>query len=209
MSWSRLVSRHGIADGVVIRITGQHPGRGATAARAGQGGRLHSRAGPGAGEPAGDRGLYRGGELFTAGDTFEPFSIQSISKALSLTLALTLYREGDLGQGRQNPLGAAVQLPGAAGVRARHPRNPFINAGALVVSDLLETRLTAPRQRTLELARRLSGNPVIMADQVVARSEYQHAARNAAIAYLMKAYGNRERGGQGAAELFQCLRHPA
>ena len=58
--------------------------------------------------------------------------------------------------------------------------------------NVLETRLTAPRQRTLELARRLSGNPAIMADQVVARSEYQHAARNAAIAYLMKAYGNFE-----------------
>ena len=36
------------------------------------------------------------GELFTAGDAFEPFSIQSISKALSLTLALTLYQEEEI-----------------------------------------------------------------------------------------------------------------
>ena len=55
------------------------------------------------------------------------------------------------------------------------------------MSDLLETRLTAPPPSTLELVRRLCGNPAIMADQVVARSEYQHSARNAAIAYLMKA----------------------
>lgn len=86
------------------------------------------------------------------------------------------------------PFNSLVQLEFEQGI----PRNPFINAGALVVSDLLETRLTAPRQRTLELVRRLSGNPAIMADQVVARSEYQHSARNAAIAYLMKAYGNFE-----------------
>ena len=133
------------------------------------------------------------GELFTAGDAFEPFSIQSISKALSLTLALTLYQEEEIWArvGKEpsgQPFNSLIQLEFEHGI----PRNPFINAGALVVSDLLETRLTAPRQRTLELVRRLCGNPAIMADQVVARSEYQHAARNAAIAYLMKAYGNFE-----------------
>ncbi|TNI82938.1 glutaminase B [Aeromonas sobria] len=133
------------------------------------------------------------GELFTAGDASEPFSIQSISKALSLTLALTLYQEEEIWArvGKEpsgQPFNSLVQLEFEQGI----PRNPFINAGALVVSDLLETRLTAPRQRTLELVRRLAGNPAIMADQVVARSEYQHSARNAAIAYLMKAYGNFE-----------------
>ena len=133
------------------------------------------------------------GELFTAGDAFEPFSIQSISKALSLTRALTLYQEEEIWArvGKEpsgQPFNSLVQLEFEHGI----PRNPFINAGALVVSDLLETRLTAPRQRTLELVRRLCGNPAIMADQVVARSEYQHSARNAAIAYLMKAYGNFE-----------------
>lgn len=133
------------------------------------------------------------GELFTVGDAFEPFSIQSISKALSLTLALTLYQEEEIWArvGKEpsgQPFNSLVQLEFEQGI----PRNPFINAGALVVSDLLETRLTAPRQRTLELVRRLCGNPAIMADQVVARSEYQHSARNAAIAYLMKAYGNFE-----------------
>ena len=133
------------------------------------------------------------GELFTAGDAFEPFSIQSISKALSLTLALTLYQEEEIWArvGKEpsgQPFNSLVQLEFEQGI----PRNPFTNAGALVVSDLLETRPPAPRHRTLELVRRLCGNPAIMADQVVARSEYQHSARNAAIAYLMKAYGNFE-----------------
>jgi len=85
------------------------------------------------------------GELFTAGDAFEPFSIQSISKALSLTLALTLYQEEEIWArvGKEpsgQPFNSLVQLEFEQGI----PRNPFINAGALVVSDLLETRLTAP-----------------------------------------------------------------
>lgn len=85
------------------------------------------------------------GELFTAGDAFEPFSIQSISKALSLTLALTLYQEEEIWArvGKEpsgQPFNSLIQLEFEHGI----PRNPFINAGALVVSDLLETRLTAP-----------------------------------------------------------------
>lgn len=89
------------------------------------------------------------GELFTAGDASEPFSIQSISKALSLTLALTLYQEEEIWArvGKEpsgQPFNSPVQLEFEQGI----PRNPFINAGATVVSDLLETRLTAPRQRT-------------------------------------------------------------
>lgn len=132
------------------------------------------------------------GELYCAGDADTAFSVQSISKVFSLVQAIQHSGE-DIWQrlGHEpsgQPFNSLVQLEFEQGI----PRNPFINAGALVVSDLLETRLTAPRQRTLELVRRLSGNPAIMADQVVARSEYQHSARNAAIAYLMKAYGNFE-----------------
>ena len=70
------------------------------------------------------------------------------------------------------------------------PRNPFINAGALVVCDMLQSRLSAPRQRMLEIVRRLSGVADIAYDPVVARSEFEHSARNAAIAWLMKSFGN-------------------
>lgn len=70
------------------------------------------------------------------------------------------------------------------------PRNPFINAGALVVCDMLQGRLSAPRQRMLEVVRGLSGVSDISYDTVVARSEFEHSARNAAIAWLMKSFGN-------------------
>jgi len=70
------------------------------------------------------------------------------------------------------------------------PRNPFINAGALVIADLLQSRLGAPKHRMLESIRHLSANQKLISDKVVANSEYEHSARNAAIAYLMKSFGN-------------------
>ncbi|WP_275255209.1 glutaminase, partial [Klebsiella pneumoniae] len=71
-------------------------------------------------------------------------------------------------------------------------RNPFINAGAIVIADMLQSRLSAPKQRMLEFVRKLSCEPDISYDTVVARSELEHASRNAAIAYLMKSFGNFE-----------------
>lgn len=70
------------------------------------------------------------------------------------------------------------------------PRNPFINAGALVVCDMLQTRLSAPKQRMLEVVRLLAEQPDLAYDSRVAKSEFEHSARNAAIAWLMKSFGN-------------------
>jgi glutaminase len=55
---------------------------------------------------------------------------------------------------------------------------------------MLQSRLSAPRQRMLEIVRQLSGVDDIAYDPVVARSEFEHSARNAAIAWLMKSFGN-------------------
>ncbi len=133
----------------------------------------------------------RDGTVFQAGDAETRFSIQSISKVLSLSVALTRYDDAEIWQrvGKEpsgQPFNSLVQLELEQG----KPRNPFINAGALVICDLLETRLTAPRQRMLEIIRQLSQQPDIQYDRHVARSEYQHSARNAAIAWLMKSFGN-------------------
>jgi len=131
------------------------------------------------------------GTLYQAGDAGERFSIQSISKVLSLTLALTRYQDSEIWQrvGKEpsgQPFNSLLQLELEQG----KPRNPFINAGALVVCDMLETRLTAPRQRMLELVRALTQQPDIHYDRRVAHSEYEHSARNASIAWLMKSFGN-------------------
>lgn len=131
------------------------------------------------------------GDIIKAGDADEAFSIQSISKVLSLTLAMMLYKPEEIWHrvGKE-PSGQAfnslIQLEMEQGI----PRNPFINAGAIVVADLLHSRLSAPRHRLLELVRELSGDPHVIYDKAVANSEMEHSDRNASIAYLMRSFGN-------------------
>jgi len=130
------------------------------------------------------------GEVFVAGDAYVPFSIQSISKLLSLVLAIELYGEGLWQKVGREPSGQAfnslIQLELESGI----PRNPFINAGAIKVCDLLQGRLAAPKYRMKELAWQLMGNSHIVSNKEVAQSEMEHSARNAAMAYLMKAFDN-------------------
>lgn len=131
------------------------------------------------------------GQHYQAGDAHERFSIQSISKVLSLVVAMRHYPEEEIWQrvGKDpsgSPFNSLVQLEMEQGI----PRNPFINAGALVVCDMLQGRLSAPRQRMLEVVRALCGVSDITYDATAARSEFEHSARNAAIAWLMKSFGN-------------------
>jgi len=131
------------------------------------------------------------GQHFQAGDATERFSIQSISKVLSLVAAMRQYDEDEIWQrvGKDpsgQPFNSLLQLE----IEQGKPRNPFINAGALVVCAMLQSRLSAPRQRMLEIVRQLSGVSDIGYDAAVARSEFEHSARNAAIAWLMKSFGN-------------------
>ena len=131
------------------------------------------------------------GRHFQAGDADERFSIQSISKVLSLVVAMDHYREEEIWQrvGKDpsgHPFNSLLQLE----IEQGKPRNPFINAGALVVCDMLQSRLSAPRQRMLEVVRQLSDVSDITYDSTVARSEFDHSARNAAIAWLMKSFSN-------------------
>ncbi|MBJ3813691.1 glutaminase B [Shimwellia pseudoproteus] len=144
--------------------------------------------------PAGKLGIAIStvdGQHFQAGDACERFTIQSISKVLSLVLAMGLYEEHDIWQrvGKDpsgQPFNSLLQLELEKG----KPRNPFINAGALVVCDMLQSRLSAPRQRMLEVVRALAEAPDLHYNTRVARSEFDHADRNAAIAYLMRSFGN-------------------
>ncbi len=85
------------------------------------------------------------GQHFAAGDAHERFSIQSISKVLSLVVAMNHYQEEEIWQrvGKDpsgQPFNSLLQLE----IEQGKPRNPFINAGALVVCDMLQSRLSAP-----------------------------------------------------------------
>ena len=130
------------------------------------------------------------GRVLSAGQADTPFSIQSISKVFTLELAL--QRVGDELWSRINrePSGDAfnslILLEQEAGI----PRNPFINAGALVVTDTITTRSVMPMQDILSLARKLSGNDTILIDEEVAQSEAKTGHINAAAAHFLKAKGN-------------------
>ncbi|AKF86601.1 L-glutaminase [Myxococcus fulvus] len=132
------------------------------------------------------------GQVFGVGDWRTPFSVQSISKVFAL--ALTLARDGDAlwrRVGKEpsgNPFNSLVQLEYEQGV----PRNPFINAGALVVTDRLLSLTGDSRGLLREFLREESGNASVDFDPVVAASEAEHGHRNSALAHFMASYGNIE-----------------
>ncbi|WP_374673133.1 glutaminase [Ideonella sp.] len=130
------------------------------------------------------------GSVHACGDARVPFSIQSISKLFSLTLAFTCLGDALWQRVGREPSGTAfnslVQLETEKGI----PRNPFINAGALVVTDVLCTRFVNPETALVEFVRRLSGNTGIDYDLRVARSELDTAFRNRAMAHFMRSFGN-------------------
>ena len=130
------------------------------------------------------------GQDFSVGDSEVAFSIQSISKVL--LLAMVASTEGDeiwerVGvEASGNPFNSLVQLEYERGV----PRNPFINAGALVICDILLGLYDDPESDILNFVRRISGIPAIRYDESVAKSEREVAFRNLAMLNLMKDFGN-------------------
>ncbi|GAB7031097.1 glutaminase [Streptomyces sp. NPDC021749] len=158
------------------------------------------------------------GAVYGVGDWEVPFSVQSISKAFSLALVMAQSHGsqggngdhgglgghgahggnggpggGDIWQrvGREpsgTPFNSLVQLEAENGI----PRNPFINAGALVVTDRLQTLTGDASTSMLHFLREESGNPELAFDQAVADSEAEHGDRNAALAHFMASFGNLE-----------------
>lgn len=130
------------------------------------------------------------GQTIAQGDAEICFSIQSISKVF--TFAMVLRHMGEeifKSVGREpsgNPFNSLVQLEYEKGI----PRNPFINAGALVVTDRLMELYPRPKEAILDFVRNLCGNDDIYYDRRVAKSELMHADRNRALAYFMKSFGN-------------------
>ncbi len=132
------------------------------------------------------------GRVLSAGDASTPFSIQSISKVF--TLAIALGRLGDQLWNRvgREPSGLAfnsiLQLEHEHG----RPRNPFINAGAIAVTDAILAG-HAPREvlgEILRFIRTAADDSDIHIDEAVARSETATGHRNLALAHFLRACGN-------------------
>lgn len=132
------------------------------------------------------------GRCVTAGHSEQPFSIQSISKVFTLTLALGRIGDQLWKRVGKEPSGTAfnsiVQLEAEHGI----PRNPFINAGAIAVSDVVLAG-NQPRDtigEILRFVRDLAEDPDIFVDEIVARAEQETGHRNVALASYMRAFGN-------------------
>lgn len=132
------------------------------------------------------------GEVGAIEKADERFSIQSISKVFALALCLSIKGDELWTKIGKEPSGTAfnslVQLEVEHGI----PRNPFINAGAIVMADILLTHLENPEEDFLGFVREASGNNTIDYNKEVALSERQTGYLNAAIANLLKYHGTIE-----------------
>ena len=130
------------------------------------------------------------GLSFGIGNCYEKFSIQSIAKVLSLSLGYRLIGEKIWERLGVEPSGTAfnslVQLETDNGI----PRNPFINAGAMVVCDLLLSNLENPKEDFLAFVRSTAGNPELHYSKKIAASESAVGFRNVALCNFIKSFGN-------------------
>jgi len=136
--------------------------------------------------------LSNEGESCGVGDWQEKFSIQSISKVLSLSLAYKLLGSSIWQRVGVEPSGTAfnslVQLETDNGI----PRNPFINGGAIVICDILLSNLQNPKEDFLKYVREISDCKEINFSELVAKSEKSVGYRNIALCNFIKSFGNIE-----------------
>ena len=133
------------------------------------------------------------GTSYNVGSYENLFSIQSISKVFTFTMALKYYgTELYKKIGREpsgNPFNSLVQLEYENGI----PRNPFINAGAIAVTDSLISHYrdeTRAFDEILAFVRSIADDDSIDMNELVASSEMEHGFRNLALANLMRSFGN-------------------
>ncbi len=134
--------------------------------------------------------VTRDGDVFEAGDARERFSIQSMSKVFTLTMAMEAVGD-DLWQRVErepsgDPFNSLIQLEYEKGI----PRNPFMNAGALVTADVILSSIDDAEDALLAFMRARSGNPQVGTSEVIARSERESGYRNVAVANFIRSFGN-------------------
>ncbi|TDS14357.1 L-glutaminase [Maribacter caenipelagi] len=127
---------------------------------------------------------------FSAGKSDEKFSIQSISKVLSLSMALGLIGEKVWKRVDVEPSGDPFNHLSLLELENGIPRNPLINPGAIVIADILVSKLEHPKEEFLSYVQNIANDDTIAYDLGVAKSEKRTGFRNFAAANLLKSYGN-------------------
>lgn len=133
--------------------------------------------------------LYtRSTDKYTAGDTKDRFTIQSISKVISLAAALELCGfEKVFEKMNMEPSGDAFNSLVKLDLTSDKPFNPMINAGAITTAGYLQPLVSF--EDMLKYARKLCMDDGIVMDEKVYQSEMSHCSRNRAIAYLLQSKG--------------------
>ena len=131
------------------------------------------------------------GQTFGVGEIDKKFSIQSISKVFTFTLALNYYgkelykRVNHEPSG--NPFNSLIQLEYENGI----PRNPFINAGAIVTADtLVSIYKNDTFNQILDFIKMVSNDKTIDFNEEIFHSELEHGFRNYALINMIKSFGN-------------------
>ena len=124
------------------------------------------------------------------GDDKERFSIQSISKIFTVSMAIRILGESVWKRVGVEPSGSSFNSMVQLEYEKGYPRNPLINPGALVIADRLISNLANPKEDLLDFVRMVSGYESITFDEKVAESEKRTGFRNAAMAYMLKAFNN-------------------
>ena len=127
---------------------------------------------------------------FSSGDANELFSIQSISKVLSLAKCISIVDNDLWKRVGVEPSGDPFNHMSLLEFENGIPRNPFINAGAIVVADILVSHLKNPKKDFLDFIHQLTNDKSIAYNEKVAKSEKDTGFRNMAAANLLKSYGN-------------------
>ncbi|MCO4250327.1 glutaminase [Pseudarthrobacter raffinosi] len=147
------------------------------------------------------------GGVFRSGDADVPFSVQSISKVFTLAMALRGDSSGTLwSRVLREPSGTSfnslVQLELEHGI----PRNPFINAGALVVTDHLMEETSDAATQVLRFLTDQAGSAGPFIDEAAAASELSSSSRNLALAHFLKGFGNLRQAAESVVENYvrQC-----
>lgn len=130
------------------------------------------------------------GENFHVGDWRTPFSVQSISKVLTLAKAMSIVGDDLWKRMDVEPSGDPFNHLSLLELENGIPRNPLINSGAIVVADMLVSELKNPKTDFLQFVRELANDETINYDEKVALSEKNTGFVNYATANLLKSYGN-------------------
>lgn len=129
------------------------------------------------------------GEVYEYLQSDTRFSIQSITKVFALAMCLSIKGESLWKRVGKEPSGTTFNSLVQLEIEKGLPRNPFINAGAIVLADILLTELEDPEEEFLTFVRALCGNETVDYNMEVAVSERETGYLNAAIANLLKYHG--------------------